>query len=112
LRVKCPCGSHLFLVHTPPPKTEPSQRKVYLICEGCRKIWKLQDAQLPDVDENGVLKTKNEVFEKNKDALVRGAVQVLNGTSREVSMNEQPTKSSSLAIAERLLMACLWKRRQ
>jgi hypothetical protein len=81
LRVKCPCGSHLFLVHTPPPKTEPSQRKVYLICEGCRKIWRLQDGYLPDVDENGVLKTENEVLQTNKDALVRGAVSILNGSS-------------------------------
>lgn len=81
MRVKCSCGSDIFLVHTPPANTEPSLRKVWLICEKCRKIWKLQDASLPDVDENGVLKTKNEVLETNKEALVKGACQILNGPS-------------------------------
>lgn len=57
MRVKCPCGCTVFLVHTPPPKTAPGLRKVYLVCEKCQKLWKLQDAILPDVDEYGVLKS-------------------------------------------------------
>jgi hypothetical protein len=63
MRIKCPCGSHLFLVHTPPLGTEPNLRKVYLICEQCRKIWRLQDGYCPDVDVNGILKPECEVRE-------------------------------------------------
>lgn len=80
MRVKCSCGSEVFLVHTPPANTEPSVRKVWLICEKCRKIWKLQDASLPDVDSSGVLKSENEIPQADKDALLRGAIQVLNGS--------------------------------
>lgn len=61
MRVKCPCGSSLFLVHTPPAKTESDLKKVYLVCGKCRKLWKLQDAELPDIDEAGVLKSESEV---------------------------------------------------
>jgi hypothetical protein len=57
MRVECPCGSSLFQVYAPPPKTKPGQREVYLICEGCRKTWKLKSASLPEVDDQGVLKS-------------------------------------------------------
>ena len=61
MRISCPCGCNVFHVHTPPAKTPACLRKVYLACKKCGRLWRLQDASLPDVNEQGILKTENQV---------------------------------------------------
>jgi hypothetical protein len=90
MRVRCPCGSSLFLVHTPPPKTPPGLRKVYLICDKCRKIWKLQDASLPDTDAYGVLKSENELQPSTVNQATRTTI-----TLKRLEASTMPTNASS-----------------
>ncbi len=90
MRVRCPCGSSLFLVHTPPPKTPLGLGKVYLICDKCRKIWKLQDASLPDTDAYGVLKSENELQPSTVNPAARTTI-----TLKRLEASTMATSASS-----------------